>query len=91
MKVDSCIFMNRFGRGHVICWANIYTEGHMRYLPHISVYLTDIVEVVFQDNNNPIILCAVSLYAAELLLRDQLWHKQDNAVTQYWRCRVMLR
>ena len=53
-----------------------------RYLPYIStVYLTDIVvdQVLSQDNNNPIILCAVSLYQAELLLRDRLWHKQDNA------------
>ena len=53
-----------------------------RYLPYIStVYLTDIVlnQVLFQDNNNPIILCPVSLYQAELLLRDWLWHKQDNA------------
>ena len=53
-----------------------------RYLPYIStVYLTDIVlnQVLFQDNNNPIILCPVSLYQAELLLRDRLWHKQDNA------------
>ena len=57
-----------------------------RYSPYIStvfytVYLTDIVvdQVLFQDNNNPIILCPVSLYQAELLLRDRLWHKQDNA------------
>ena len=53
-----------------------------RYSPYIStVYLTDIVvdQVLFQDNNNPIILCPVSLYQAELLLRDWLWHKQDNA------------
>ena len=64
------------------CRANICTEEHMRYLPYIStisIDLTDIVEVVFQDNDNPIILCPVSLYRAELLLRDQLWHKQDNA------------
>ena len=53
-----------------------------RYLPYIStVYLTDIVvdQVLFQDKNNHLILCVVSLYQAELLLRDRLWHKQDNA------------
>ena len=67
--------MKSFGRG--FSFGILY-----RYLPYIStVYLTDIVlnQVLFQDSNNPIILCPVSLYQAELLLRDQLWHKQDNA------------